>query len=157
FTRDAQTQRAQPFEEILIHALPRLAFGSGFPQGLALLWLSLAREHQVWRARRILHQREAIRREPQHGKLVADLLKQVTRDHLLDVSAQFVHRHRGEQAEDTQLIMAARRHRLCFRAAQDVDYVCDAEALADPRDSREDLARDHDWLADRLQLAEAEV
>ena len=53
--------------------------------------------------------------------------------------------------------MAAGGHLLALAAAQDVGDVRGAETLPDPRNAREDLARDDDRLVHRLELAEAVV
>ena len=53
--------------------------------------------------------------------------------------------------------MAARRHLLAVAAAQDVGHVRRAEALPDPRDTRQDLARQQHRLGDGFELAEAVV
>ena len=53
--------------------------------------------------------------------------------------------------------MAARGDLLALAAAQDVGHVRGAETLPDPRDARQDLARDDDRLGHRFQLAEAVV
>ncbi len=53
--------------------------------------------------------------------------------------------------------MPAREHLFVLAAAEDVGDVGGAEALADPRDAREDLARKVHRAGHRLQLTEAVV
>ena len=53
--------------------------------------------------------------------------------------------------------MAALGDLLALAAGQDIGDVRGAEALADARHARQDLARDDDPVADRLELAEAVV
>src|SRR5688572_32608994 len=53
--------------------------------------------------------------------------------------------------------MAARANRIAVAAAQHVGHVRGAEALPDPGDTRQDLARDGNRLRHLLQLAKAVI
>ena len=101
----------------------------------------LPRQRQVRRRRRVLHQADASRGQLQHRIVVVGLLQQSVREQLIDIAAHFVHRRVAQQPEGAQLACPRVAHLLAVAAAQHVGHVRGAKALADPRDARENLAR----------------
>ena len=79
------------------------------------------------------------------------------REQLIDVAAQLVDRRFLHQSEHRQLMMAARAHLVAIAAAQHVGHVRGAKALADARDTRQDLSRDGDRVGYRFELAKAVI
>ena len=143
--RDPQADGAQAIEEIVIDVLPGLGIGprrapDGGPSSRAA---GAPAPGPAWRPRPSAARRPASV-SASTGILVVGLPQQPFGADLLDVAADLRHRRVLQQPERAQLLVPAFRDLLALAAAQDVGDVGGAEALADARDARQDLARDDD-------------
>ena len=94
----------------------------------------------------------------QHRERIVGLPQQPVRDELLDVAAHLRHRRVAQQPERAQLVMAPRRSPARSSLPHSTLATCATpKRWPDPRDARQDLARDHDRLRGRLELVEAVV